>query len=187
MHQTGCVSSGRSPSACWHADDQRDFRPAEHHGDHGSAVQLCDLLCDGRAVQIAQGGRLPSRQRQPRYRAAPAGCPDRLSWKKRLAPDELPGHALHQPDDGDGLLPGNGRGGAGVAITQCLRGAENLPPEEGETLGHPDLLVHMGDEQNFVYQIWPQQYSVPGFTYRARSGKSTYYRLETFLLEGSRE
>ncbi|CAK5467032.1 High-affinity choline transport protein (BCCT-family transporter) [Escherichia coli] len=31
----------------------------------------------------------------------------------------------------------------------------------------------------------PQQYSVPGFTYRARSGKSTYYRLETFLLEGS--
>ena len=24
-----------------------------------------------------------------------------------------------------------------------------------------------------------------GFTYRARSGKSTYYRLETFLLEGS--
>lgn len=30
-----------------------------------------------------------------------------------------------------------------------------------------------------------QQYSVPGFTYRARSGKSTYYRLETFLLEGS--
>jgi hypothetical protein len=26
---------------------------------------------------------------------------------------------------------------------------------------------------------------VPGFTYRARSGKSTYYRLETFLLEGS--
>lgn len=52
-------------------------------------------------------------------------------------------------------------------------------------MGHLDLLVHMGEEQNFVYQIWPQQYSVPGFTYRARSGKSTYYRLETFLLEGS--
>ena len=26
---------------------------------------------------------------------------------------------------------------------------------------------------------------MPVFTYRARSGKSTYYRLETFLLEGS--
>lgn len=61
-----------------------------------------------------------------------------------------------------------------VAQELKLRGAyvelKNLPPEEGETLGHPDLLVHMGDEQNFVYQIWPQQYSVPGFTYRARSG-----------------
>jgi choline/glycine/proline betaine transport protein len=26
---------------------------------------------------------------------------------------------------------------------------------------------------------------VPGFTYRARSGKSHYYRLETFLMEGT--
>ena len=25
--------------------------------------------------------------------------------------------------------------------------------------------------QNFVYQIWPQKYSVPAFTYRARRGK----------------
>ena len=65
-------------------------------------------------------------------------------------------------------------------VTQYMQ-----PPEEGQQLGHLDLLVHMGEEQNFVYQIWPQQYSVPGFTYRARSGKSTYYRLETFLLEGS--
>ena len=65
-------------------------------------------------------------------------------------------------------------------VTQYMQ-----PPEGGQQLGHLDLLVHMGEEQNFVYQIWPQQYSVPGFTYRARSGKSTYYRLETFLLEGS--
>ena len=76
-----------------------------------------------------------------------------------------------------------------VAQELRLRGAavelKSLPPEEGENLGHLDLLVHMGDEQNFIYKIWPQQYSVPGFTYRARSGKSTYYRLETFLLEGS--
>ena len=55
----------------------------------------------------------------------------------------------------------------------------------GDNPGHLDLLVHMGDEQNFVYRIWPQRYSIPGFTYRARSNKSTYYRLGTFLLEGS--
>ncbi len=115
-----------------------DFRPAEHHGDHGSAVQLCDLLCDGRAVQIAQGGRLPSRQRQPRYRAAPAGCPGQTELEEAsLAPDELPGHALHQPDDGDGLLPGNGRGGAGVAITRCLRGAEKPAAGRGRDPGAP--------------------------------------------------
>ena len=42
-----------------------------------------------------------------------------------------------------------------------------------------------GEEQNFIYQIWPMRYSVPGFTYRARSGKSHYYRLETFLMEGT--
>jgi len=43
----------------------------------------------------------------------------------------------------------------------------------------------MGEEQNFIYQIWPQSYAVPAYTYRARSGKSHYYRLETFLLEGT--
>lgn len=51
-----------------------------------------------------------------------------------------------------------------VAQELKLRGAyvelKSLPPEEGDNLGHLDLLVHMGDEQNFVYQIWPQQYSI---------------------------
>ncbi len=32
------------------ADDQRHLGAAEHHGDHGSAVQLCDFLRDGRTV-----------------------------------------------------------------------------------------------------------------------------------------
>lgn len=102
-----------------------------------------------------------------------------------VAADELPGHALYQTDDGDGVLPGDGGGGRELRLRGAAVELKSLPPEEGENLGHLDLLVHMGDEQNFIYKIWPQQYSVPGFTYRARSGKSTYYRLETFLLEGS--
>ena len=60
-----------------------------------------------------------------------------------------------------------------VAQELKLRGAYvelKTCPGRGRKSGAPDLLVHMGDEQNFVYQIWPQQYSVPGFTYRARSG-----------------
>lgn len=45
-----------------------------------------------------------------------------------------------------------------VAQELRLRGAyvelKSLPPEEGQQLGHLDLLVHMGEEQNFVYQIY---------------------------------
>ncbi len=54
------------------------------------------------------------------------------------------------------MLPGDGRGGAGAfEAARRLRRAEKLkPPEEGDSLGHLDPLVHMGDEQNFVYQIW---------------------------------
>ena len=73
-----------------------------------------------------------SRDTAPR----PLGAQDRLSWKNALAPDELPRYALHQTDDGDGLFPGDGRGGTGAEAAWRLRGAENLPPEEGENLGH---------------------------------------------------
>ena len=76
-----------------------------------------------------------------------------------------------------------------VARELELRGAKvefsEVPPTEDERLNHLELLVRLGEEQNFIYQIWPMRYSVPGFTYRARSGKSHYYRLETFLMEGT--
>lgn len=76
-----------------------------------------------------------------------------------------------------------------VAKELSLRGAKvefnTLPPIAGERLDHLELTVDLGEEQSFIYQVWPQRYSVPGFTYRARSGKSHYYRLETFLWEGS--
>ena len=58
-------------------------------------------------------------------------------------------------------------------------------PEEDEKINHLELQVALGEEQNFIYQIWPVRYAVPAFTYRARAGKSNYYRLETFLLEGT--
>ncbi|GAB2943637.1 choline transporter [Hafnia psychrotolerans] len=76
-----------------------------------------------------------------------------------------------------------------VAQELKLRGAKVEFNEhealEDEKLNHLELIVALGEEQNFVYQIWPVRYAVPGFTYRARSGKSHYYRLETFLLEGT--
>lgn len=76
-----------------------------------------------------------------------------------------------------------------VAKELNLRGAKVefniLPPSSDERLDHLELTVDLGEEQSFIYQVWPQRYSVPGFTYRARSGKSHYFRLETFLWEGS--
>jgi len=76
-----------------------------------------------------------------------------------------------------------------VAQELKLRGAKvefnEHEPAEDEKINHLELIVALGEEQNFVYQIWPVRYAVPGFTYRARSGKSHYYRLETFLLEGT--
>lgn len=111
---------------------------------------------------------------------------DRLSWKKRLSRlMNYPGTRYTQKMMEEVLFPAM----QDVAKELELRGGrvslERVEPEEGQPLGHLDLRVLLGEEQDFVYQIWPQQYSVPGFTYRARSGKSTYYRLETFLLEGS--
>ncbi|WP_313518247.1 choline transporter [Pseudomonas sp.] len=76
-----------------------------------------------------------------------------------------------------------------VAQELELRGARvqfsEHPPSGEEKLNHLELLVVLGEEQNFVYQIWPQEYVVPGFTYRARAGKSHYFRLETYLREGT--
>ncbi|KOC91926.1 choline transporter [Winslowiella iniecta] len=111
---------------------------------------------------------------------------DRLSWKKRLSRlMNYPGTRYTQQMMETVMLPAM----QDVAKELELRGGrvtlENLPPADDENLGHLELRVNLGEEQDFVYQVWPQQYSVPGFTYRARSGKSTYYRLETFLLEGS--
>ncbi|MCS5874018.1 hypothetical protein LN650_23775 [Klebsiella pneumoniae subsp. pneumoniae] len=52
------------------------------------------------------------------------------------------------------------------------------------TLATSICWVHMGDEQNFIYKIWPQQYSGAGLYLSGAQRKSTYYRLETFPAGG---
>ncbi|KHS93166.1 choline transporter [Pectobacterium brasiliense] len=116
----------------------------------------------------------------------PISGDDRLNWKQRISRVmNFPG-TTHTQKMLDNVCKAAMED---VARELRLRGASvevnDLPPVEDERLNHLELLVDLGDEQNFLYQIWPQRYSVPAFTYRARSGKSDYYRLETFLLEGS--
>ncbi|MBN3189605.1 choline transporter [Pectobacterium brasiliense] len=116
----------------------------------------------------------------------PISGDDRLNWKQRISRVmNFPG-TTHTQKMLDNVCKAAMED---VARELRLRGTSvevnDLPPVEDERLNHLELLVDLGDEQNFLYQIWPQRYSVPAFTYRARSGKSDYYRLETFLLEGS--
>jgi len=109
-----------------------------------------------------------------------------LNWKQRLSRVmHFPGTSHTQKMLDNVCRPAMQE----VAQELELRGAKvqfsEHPPTGDEKLSHLELLVLLGDEQNFVYQIWPQEYVVPGFTYRARAGKSHYYRLETFLREGT--
>ncbi len=60
-----------------------------------------------------------------------------------------------------------------------------VPLEDNDQLYHIDLIIDLNNEQNFIYQIWPRQYVAPSFSRRAKVGKEHYYRLETFLFEGS--
>ncbi|MFT4020737.1 MAG: choline transporter [Acinetobacter sp.] len=62
---------------------------------------------------------------------------------------------------------------------------KQLLEDEDNGLYHLDLTIDLENEQNFIYQIWPQRYKTPEFSKRSKIGKSFYYRLETFLLEGS--
>ncbi|VEA72663.1 Glycine betaine transporter BetP [Serratia rubidaea] len=117
----------------------------------------------------------------------PASSNEVLNWKQRLSRVmNYPGTKYTQKMLDRVCRPAMQE----VARELELRGAKvefsEVPPAEEERLPHLELLVHLGEEQNFIYQIWPRRYSVPGFTYRARSGKSHYYRLETFLMEGTR-
>ncbi len=115
-----------------------------------------------------------------------AHATDRRTWKKRLSRlMNYPGSRYTQQMMEKTIYPAMEE----VAKELELRGGrvslESVAPDEANPIGYLDLRVHLGEEQDFIYQVWPQQYSIPGFTYRARSGKSTYYRLETFLMEGS--
>jgi choline/glycine/proline betaine transport protein len=59
--------------------------------------------------------------------------------------------------------------------------------EDSDTLYHLDLTIYIEEEFNFIYQIWPVRYITPTFSERGKRGMQYYYRLETFLYEGSQD
>ena len=66
----------------------------------------------------------------------PLGLQDRLSWKKRLSRlMNYPGTRYTKQMMADGLLPGNGRSGAGAAVARRVRGAKKPAAGRGTTVG----------------------------------------------------
>ncbi|WP_272536776.1 choline transporter [Providencia sp. PROV182] len=109
-----------------------------------------------------------------------------LNWKQRLGRVmNFPGTTYTQRMLDLVCIPAMQEVAKELSLREAKVEFNTLPPIADERLDHLELTVDLGEEQSFIYQVWPQRYSVPGFTYRARSGKSHYYRLETFLWEGS--
>ena len=46
-----------------------------------------------------------------------------------------------------------------------------VPLEEDAELYHLDITIHLEEEQNFIYQIWPVRYIAPNFSERGKRGK----------------
>ena len=120
--------------------------------------------------------------------AAPvAGNVDILNWKQRLS------RVMHHPGRQNTLI---------MLENVCKPALEEVVKElhqkgtdaalsvkaldDDPDLYHIDLTIGMKSEQNFIYQIWPQRYKTPEFSIRKQHrDKAHYYRLETFLYEGS--
>lgn len=119
--------------------------------------------------------------------AAPVvGNVDILNWKERLT------RVMHYPGTLATLrMLDHVAQPAVSAVATELKGKggnvtiDIIPLEDNPKLYHIDLMIDLNDEQNFIYQIWPRQYVAPSFSRRAKVGKEHYYRLETFLSEGS--
>ncbi|WP_168414922.1 choline transporter [Acinetobacter indicus] len=127
------------------------------------------------------------RQASTSMNAAPVvGNVDIFNWKKRLSRVML--HAnLSQTQQ---MLEEVCKPAMQAVATEFINKgiqvdlAEKALDDEPE-LSHMDLTIQLDEEENFVYQIWPIRYDTPNFSSRGKRTKKYYYRLETYLFEGS--
>ena len=119
--------------------------------------------------------------------AAPVvGNVDILNWKQRL------NRVMFYPSKKQTLKMLNEVcRPAMLAVTEELarKGADiqisEKPHEEDADLFHIDLNIQFTNEHNFLYQIWPVRYRTPELSHLAQRSHKYYYRLETYLSEGS--
>ncbi len=127
------------------------------------------------------------RQASSHTNAAPVvGNVDILNWKKRLNRVMLhPSFAQTQQMLEDVCKPA-----IQAVATELISKGVNVDVvekalEDEPDLYHLDLSIQFGEEENFVYQIWPIRYDTPNFSSRGKRAKKYYYRLESYLFEGS--
>lgn len=127
------------------------------------------------------------RQASTSYNAAPVvGNVDIFNWKKRLSRVMLhPSVAQTVKMLDEVCKPAI----EAVAEELTRKGVEvTVNEKELDTsngLYHLDLQIALDAEENFVYEIWPVRYATPQFSSRGKSSKRHYYRLESYLFEGS--
>ena len=116
------------------------------------------------------------------------GNVDILNWKQRLS------RVMHHPGSHETLrmLDNVCSPAVQTVADELIKRGMNVEVNQGESeyhdkLYHLDLTIFIEDEHNFVYQIWPVRYIAPTFSERGKRGKQYYYRLETFLYEGSQD
>ncbi|MEZ2774442.1 choline transporter [Acinetobacter pseudolwoffii] len=127
------------------------------------------------------------RQASTSMNAAPVvGNVDIFNWKKRLSRVMLhPSLSQTRSMLEDVCKPAI----QAVATELMNKGVhvdvQEKPVEDEPELYHLDLIIQLDEEENFVYEIWPVRYDTPNFSSRGKRAKRYYYRLESYLFEGS--
>ena len=151
-----------------------------------SAVLLLIMLGLYKALRVEQSLSDSYRVSLPGLLSGRSGDPARVrNWRQRLSRAmSYPGPKQAERFVALVALPALQE----VRDELAAQGAEVTLSEgivDGLQLPHLDLLVSMGDERGFKYQIYPVQFDTPSYAVRSASSASKYYRMEVFSLEGS--
>ena len=153
-----------------------------------SLVLMLIMLGLYKALRVEQSVADSYRASLPGLLSDRSGDPARArNWRQRLARAmSYPGQRQAQRFVSTVALPALQE----VEAELRIQGAEVTLSEgvvEGLQISHLDLLVSMGDERGFKYQIYPVQLDIPTYAVRSTSEQGKYYRMEVFSLEGSHE
>ncbi|MCU4312282.1 choline transporter [Acinetobacter variabilis] len=127
------------------------------------------------------------RQASTSLNAAPVvGNVDILNWKKRLSRVMLHPSLSQTRTMLDNVCKPAIEAVATELIDKGIQvNIQEKSLEEEPELYHLDLTIQLDEEENFVYEIWPVRYDTPNFSSRGKRTKRYYYRLESYLFEGS--